>query len=96
MIHKQEDLLSVWNRSATDYHCTNRIRDTLRRILNLPPNTPMEYKTHCDSLKYSKTIGTSNAMTNSTTSNSSTTMSGSSGGTMNTSVTGSAIVTSKS
>lgn len=76
----QEDLLSVWNRSATDYHCTNRIRDTLRRILNLPPNTPMEYKTHCDSLKYTKVIGgTSNAGANSNTSN--TIMSGSDGGT---------------
>lgn len=51
----QEDLLSVWNRTATDQSSTARIRDTLRRILNLPPNTPMEYKTHCDSLKYLKT-----------------------------------------
>lgn len=48
-------MLSVWNRSAADYNCTTRIRDTLRRVLNLPPNTPMEYKSHCDSLKYLKT-----------------------------------------
>ena len=47
-----EDLLSVWNKTATDSISTNRIRDTLRRILNLPPTTPMEYKPHCDSLKY--------------------------------------------
>ncbi|XP_055380845.1 eukaryotic translation initiation factor 4E type 2 [Condylostylus longicornis] len=47
-----EDSLSIWNRTATDQVSTNRIRDTLRRILNLPLNTPMEYKTHCDSLKY--------------------------------------------
>lgn len=47
----QEDLLSVWNKTATDQASTARIRDTLRRILNLPPNTPMEYKIHCDSLK---------------------------------------------
>ncbi|GAB0096373.1 eukaryotic translation initiation factor 4E type 2 [Sergentomyia squamirostris] len=51
-----EDLLSVWNRTATDQASTARIRDTLRRILNLPPNTPMEYKPHCDSLKKSKTL----------------------------------------
>ncbi|KAG8136395.1 hypothetical protein E2320_009341, partial [Naja naja] len=31
---------------------TARIRDTLRRVLNLPPNTIMEYKTHTDSIKY--------------------------------------------
>ncbi|XP_023999328.1 eukaryotic translation initiation factor 4E family member 2 related sequence 1 [Salvelinus sp. IW2-2015] len=35
----------------THTHTTNRIRDTLRRVLNLPPNTIMEYKTHNDSLK---------------------------------------------
>lgn len=52
----QEDLLSVWNRSSADYNCTTRIRDTLRRVLNLPPNTPMEYKSHNDSLKYIKTV----------------------------------------
>ncbi|EJY57603.1 AAEL005796-PB [Aedes aegypti] len=47
-----EDLLSIWNRTATDTTSTNRIRDTLRRILNLAPSTHMEYKPHCDSLKY--------------------------------------------
>jgi len=41
-----EDHLSVWNRTASDQSSTARIRDTLRRILNLPPTTPMEYKRH--------------------------------------------------
>ncbi|KAL9893975.1 eukaryotic translation initiation factor 4E type 2 isoform X2 [Glossina fuscipes] len=44
--------LSVWNRTATDHASTTRIRDTLRRILNIPVSVPMEYKIHCDSLKY--------------------------------------------
>ncbi|KAH8311781.1 hypothetical protein KR044_008042, partial [Drosophila immigrans] len=48
----QEDSLSVWNRTATDMTSTTRIRDTLRRILNIPMTTAMEYKIHCDSLKY--------------------------------------------
>lgn len=48
----QEDSLSVWNRTATDMTSTTRIRDTLRRILNIPLTTAMEYKIHCDSLKY--------------------------------------------
>ncbi|WAR27785.1 IF4E2-like protein [Mya arenaria] len=46
-----EDILSLWNRTASDGVTTSRIRDTLKRILNLPPNTIMEYKTHGDSLK---------------------------------------------
>lgn len=48
----QEDILSIWNKTANDQVTTSRIRDTLRRVLNLPPNTIMEYKTHNDSLKY--------------------------------------------
>nr|CAG4643443.1 EOG090X0BMA [Ilyocryptus agilis] len=45
-----EDIISVWNRVASDQATTNRIRDTLRRVLNLPPNTILEYKNHTDSL----------------------------------------------
>lgn len=47
----QEDILALWNRTACDQVTTSRIRDTLKRILNLPPNTIMEYKTHNDSIK---------------------------------------------
>uniref|UniRef100_G3MSR1 eIF-4F 25 kDa subunit n=1 Tax=Amblyomma maculatum TaxID=34609 RepID=G3MSR1_AMBMU len=47
----QEDIVSIWNRTASDSQTTLRIRDTLRRVLNLPVNTVMEYKTHTDSLR---------------------------------------------
>ncbi|XP_067948483.1 eukaryotic translation initiation factor 4E type 2-like [Watersipora subatra] len=47
----QEDILSLWNRTACDNVVTSRIRDTLKRVLNLPLNTVMEYKTHNDSLR---------------------------------------------
>ncbi|XP_061835723.1 eukaryotic translation initiation factor 4E type 2 isoform X3 [Nerophis lumbriciformis] len=49
----QEDIISIWNKTAGDRSTTTRIRDTLRRVLNLPPNTLMDYKTHNDSIKYS-------------------------------------------
>lgn len=49
-----EDHLSVWNRTASDQSSTARIRDTLRRILNLPPTNPMEYKPHFDTTKSAK------------------------------------------
>ncbi|PWA25125.1 hypothetical protein CCH79_00005236 [Gambusia affinis] len=48
----QEDIISIWNKTASDQATTARIRDTLRRVLNLPPNTIMEYKTHTDSIKF--------------------------------------------
>lgn len=47
-----EDLLSIWNKNAIDVGSTNRIRDVLKLILNLPANFPIEYKPHADSLKY--------------------------------------------
>jgi len=59
-----EDIISVWNRIASDQVTTNRIRDTLRRVLNLPPNTIMEYKTHTDSLKYGMVISPSKRLDN--------------------------------
>lgn len=54
-VRYQEDIISVWNRTASDEITTTRIRDTLRRVLNLPPNTILEYKVHADSLRYSAT-----------------------------------------
>ena len=50
-IRNQEDIVSLWNRTASDVPTTNRIRDTMRRVLNLPPNTVLEYKRHDDCLK---------------------------------------------
>lgn len=49
------------------------VRDTLRRILNLSPNTPMEYKSHCDSLKYLKSVSSSSFPATSTTTSQTTT-----------------------
>lgn len=49
-IRFQDDILSLWNRSK-DHSITSRIRDTLQRVLNLPPNTIMEYKAHIDCIK---------------------------------------------
>jgi translation initiation factor 4E len=50
-VRNQEDILSLWNRTADNVGAKNRIRDTLRRILNLPSNAILEYKRHDDSLK---------------------------------------------
>uniref|UniRef100_F1LDT1 eIF-4F 25 kDa subunit n=1 Tax=Ascaris suum TaxID=6253 RepID=F1LDT1_ASCSU len=50
-IRNQEDIVSLWNRTADNLGTTNRIRDTLRRVLNLPVNAVLEYKRHDDCLK---------------------------------------------
>lgn len=68
-----EDIISVWNRNSSDTGVTGYIRDTLRRILNLPANTIMQYKPHNESLKdLSTTSGTSSGNNNSRPSESST------------------------
>ncbi|XP_014600724.1 PREDICTED: eukaryotic translation initiation factor 4E type 2 [Polistes canadensis] len=50
-IRFQEDIICVWNKTASDVATTARIRDTLRRVLHLPTSASMEYKTHNESLK---------------------------------------------
>ncbi|CAD5116657.1 DgyrCDS5525 [Dimorphilus gyrociliatus] len=47
----QEDILSLWNRTASNNEVTSKIRETLKRVLNIPQNTIMEYKAHTDSIK---------------------------------------------
>jgi len=47
-----EDKLYVWNRKCEDIATRARIRDTLKRVLNIPADARMKYKTHNDALKY--------------------------------------------
>ncbi|TPX68150.1 hypothetical protein CcCBS67573_g07271 [Chytriomyces confervae] len=42
----QEDILSVWNQNAESGRVNLKIRDTLKKVLNLPSNCIMEYKAH--------------------------------------------------
>lgn len=46
-----EDKICVWNKTASDVATTARIRDTLRRVLHLPPSASMEYKIHNETIK---------------------------------------------
>ncbi|ELR18705.1 Eukaryotic initiation factor 4E [Acanthamoeba castellanii str. Neff] len=50
-IRFNEDILSVWNKSADNKQARLKIHETLKTVLNLPPNTPMEYKCHDDSIR---------------------------------------------
>jgi len=46
-----EDVLSVWNRHAHNKEATARVRDTLKRVLELPSASPLEYRPHDLALK---------------------------------------------
>ncbi|KAL6053061.1 mRNA cap-binding protein [Balamuthia mandrillaris] len=50
-IRFQEDILSVWNRNADNKAAKLKIYETLKDVLELPPNTVMEYKCHDASIK---------------------------------------------
>ncbi|CAG8470702.1 2925_t:CDS:2 [Paraglomus brasilianum] len=50
-IRSSEDILSLWNQSAREGRINLKIRDTMKRVLNLPPDTIMEYKSHTDAMK---------------------------------------------
>ncbi|KAL9713626.1 hypothetical protein Ac2012v2_003237 [Leucoagaricus gongylophorus] len=50
-VRQNEDIISLWNRFEVDFRVREKIRDTLKRVLNLPPTTKLEYKTNNDSMQ---------------------------------------------
>nr|DAD42097.1 TPA_asm: hypothetical protein HUJ06_000327 [Nelumbo nucifera] len=46
-----EDILSVWNRNASDHQAVMALRDAIKRQLKLPHSYVMEYKAHDASLR---------------------------------------------
>mmetsp|Transcript_53017 Transcript_53017/g.133309 ORF Transcript_53017/g.133309 Transcript_53017/m.133309 type:complete len:188 (-) Transcript_53017:64-627(-) len=50
-IRFQEDIISVWNKSANNHDVKATIRETMRTVLNLQHGTMMEYKCHDASIK---------------------------------------------
>lgn len=65
-IRPTEDIISIWNRTASDAYITGKIkydikyiddviinacRDTITRVMQLPSQTIMEYKAHDASIK---------------------------------------------
>lgn len=49
-VRQNEDILSVWTRE-TDPKINAKIKETIRRVLNLPQNTVMEYKSNNESMQ---------------------------------------------
>jgi hypothetical protein len=49
-VRYNEDILGVWNRNASDRELIEKIRDAIKKILQLPSNAHMEYKPHQNSM----------------------------------------------
>ncbi|KZT70731.1 eukaryotic translation initiation factor 4E class II [Daedalea quercina L-15889] len=50
-VRQNEDIISVWNRREADARAKEAVRETIKRVLNLPPTTVMEYKSNTDSMQ---------------------------------------------
>ena len=50
-VRYQEDILSVWNRSAADEEKKAELREAIKGALGLPASLQMEYKAHDASMK---------------------------------------------
>ncbi|KAF7326287.1 Translation initiation factor eIF4e [Mycena kentingensis (nom. inval.)] len=50
-VRASEDIISLWNRVEHDPSARERIRDTMKHLLGLPPSTTMEYKSNNDSIQ---------------------------------------------
>ena len=49
-VRYSEDILGVWNSNASDRDMIEKIRDSIKKILQLPPHANMEYKPHQNSM----------------------------------------------
>lgn len=45
-----DDVLSIWNRTATNEAIVNSMREKIRQVLGLPLNWAIEYKAHNQSI----------------------------------------------
>ncbi|KAI0369144.1 eukaryotic translation initiation factor 4E class II [Pilatotrama ljubarskyi] len=50
-VRQNEDIISLWNRHDSNAKSKEKIKETIRRVLNLPPTTIMEYKSNNDSMQ---------------------------------------------
>ena len=50
-IRYSEDIVSVWNRTSSDRGSVDRIRDGIKKVLQLPGHVHLEYKPHQASLQ---------------------------------------------
>ncbi|CCA66769.1 related to translation initiation factor 4e [Serendipita indica DSM 11827] len=50
-VRSNEDILAIWHKSGADEAVRARIRDTIRKVLQLGPATILEYKSNNDSMQ---------------------------------------------
>ncbi|CAG7786508.1 unnamed protein product [Allacma fusca] len=51
-MRQKKDCISLWNKTSADQETTEKIRDVMRKVLNLPSNFQLEYRCHKDVLQW--------------------------------------------
>jgi len=54
-MRQKKDCISLWHTNSSDVDTTERIRDVLRKVLNLPSHIQLEYRNHKDVLNWLNT-----------------------------------------
>jgi len=52
---QKKDCISLWHKTSADQDSCDRIRDVMRRVLNLPSHIQLEYRNHKDVLNWVNT-----------------------------------------
>jgi translation initiation factor 4E len=50
-IRYSEDILGIWNKTSHDSVLVDRLRDAIKKVLQLPSYAPLEYKPHQNSIQ---------------------------------------------
>jgi translation initiation factor 4E len=61
-----DDVLSLWNRTATNETIINSIREKIRQVLGLPATFTIEYKAHNQSIAETMSVTQGQASTSTT------------------------------
>jgi len=54
-MRQKKDCISLWHKTSSDTEACERIRDVMRKVLNLPSHIQMEYRNHKDVLNWVNT-----------------------------------------
>ena len=60
-VRYNEDIISLWNKSAESRKLCMQIRETLRTVMGLPADAVMEYKKHVESMRDNSSYRNTNA-----------------------------------
>jgi len=51
-LRAKKDCISLWHKTSSDEEAADRLREGMRKVLNLPNNVQMEYRNHKDVLNW--------------------------------------------